>query len=126
MHSLLPDEALHIEPQLVVSDQRQRLLEHLDEELFARGQQQVQDVQDVSCVRLIGHVVKRQLGPVELDVTRLEEQSLVVWRCVMRTRRLVVNSELPNNHCGPLPRRLHAFASIDSPILEVKTPLERA
>jgi len=95
---------------------------HLGEEFFARGQKQVQNVQDVSCVRLVRHVVERQVCPVEFDITRLEEQSLVIKRCVMRTRRLIVNSEHLNSaQCRPLPRRLRALASIDSRIPEVKT-----
>jgi hypothetical protein len=37
VHRFLADEPLHVEPQLVVLDQRQRLLEHVDEELLASG-----------------------------------------------------------------------------------------
>jgi len=44
MHRLLADESLYIKPQLVVLDQRQGLLEYVDEELFTRRQQQVQDI----------------------------------------------------------------------------------
>src|ERR1700757_2979488 len=96
VHGLLTDESLHIQPQLIVMDQWQRLLEHLDEELLARGQQQVQDVEDVSGKRLVGHVMKRQLCPVERDIARLEHQALVVERCVVRTRCLVVDGEHPD------------------------------
>ena len=64
--------------QLVVLDQRQCLLEQVDEELFAGRQQQVQHVEHVRGERLAGHVVKRQLRPVERDVARLEDQSLVI------------------------------------------------
>jgi len=59
VHGLLADEALDVKPQLIVLDQRQRLLEHVDEELLAGGQQQVQDVEDVGGERLAGHVVER-------------------------------------------------------------------
>ena len=74
------DFILHVEPQLVVLDQRQGLLEHVDEELFAGRQQQVQHVEDVGGERLARHVMERQLRPVELDVARLEDQSFVIDR----------------------------------------------
>jgi len=60
---------------LVVLDQRQCLLEQVDEELFAGWQQQVQHVEHVRGERLAGHVVKRQLRPVERDVARLEKRN---------------------------------------------------
>jgi hypothetical protein len=63
---------------LVVLDQRQRFLEYLDDELLARWQQQVQDVAEMGGEGLVGHVVERQLRPVELDVTRLEDESFVI------------------------------------------------
>ena len=78
MHRLLADESLHVQPQLIVLDQRQRLLEHLDEELFARRQQQVQHVEDVGGHGFVGHIVKRQPGPIELDITRLQDEMLLV------------------------------------------------
>ena len=78
MHRLLADESLHIKPQLVVLDQRQSLLEHVDEELFTGRQQQVQHIEDMSGERLARHVMERQLRPVELDVARLEDQSFVI------------------------------------------------
>lgn len=70
VHRLLPDESLDVEPQLIVFDQRQGLLEHVDEELLARGQQQVQDVEDVGGERLAGHVMERQCRPIEVHVAR--------------------------------------------------------
>src|SRR6185312_2476447 len=97
MHRLLTDETLHVQPQLVVLDQRQRLLEYLDKKLLARGQQQMQNVEDMSCQRLVGHIVKRQVGPVELDIARLEDQALVIKGRVVRTDCLVVN----RNHVEP-------------------------
>ncbi len=103
MHGLLADEALDVEPQLVVLDQWQRLLEDLDEELLAGGQQQVQHVEDVRRERLTGHVVERQLRPVEVDIARLEHQSLVVQRGVVRTRCLVVDGQHHAPYLGVLP-----------------------
>jgi hypothetical protein len=47
--------------------------------------------------RLVGHVVKWQLCPVELDITRLEHQTLVVQRRVMWTRCPVIDGE----QCAP-------------------------
>ena len=106
MHRLLADESLHVQPQLIVLDQRQCLLEDLDEEFLARGQQQVQDVEDVGGHRLVGHVVKRQRSPVEADIASLEDKTFVVgWRLV-RTRCLIFDGE----HHGPLPRRLTDIA----------------
>src|SRR5271166_40293 len=97
MHRLLADEPLHIEPQLVVLDQRQSLLEHVDEELFAGRQQQVQDIENVGGERFTRHVVQRQLRPVEVDVARLENQSFVIGRIPptwqMRTDSVVVDRE---------------------------------
>ena len=102
MHRLLADESLHIKPQLVVLDQRQSLLEHVDEELFTGRQQQVQHVEDMSGERLARHVMERQLRPVELDVARLEDQSFVIAPLMMgpspatwqvRTDSLVVDRE---------------------------------
>ena len=78
VHRLLADETLHVEAQLIVFDQRKRLLEQVDEKLLAGRQQQMQHVEHVRGERLVGHVVKRQLRPVEGDVARLEDQSLVI------------------------------------------------
>ena len=97
MHGLLADEALHVQPQLIVLDQRQGVLERLDDELLTRRQQQVQDVAEVGGEGLVGHVVERQLRPVEFDVARLQDDPLVIERGVVWTRRLVVDRE----HRGP-------------------------
>ena len=80
MHGLLTDESLHVQPQLVILDQWQRVLERPDDELLARRQQQVQDVAEMGGERLVGHVVERQLRPIELDVTRLQNDPLVIER----------------------------------------------
>src|SRR6201999_1811437 len=102
MHRLLADESLHIEPQLVVFDQWQRLLEQVDEELLAGRQQQVQHVEHVGSERLTGHVVKRQVRPVERDVARFEDQSFVIaqrpgtWQ--VRTDTLLVDREHWQEH----------------------------
>ena len=117
---LLADESLHVEPQLVVLDQRQRLLEYLDEELLARGQQQVQHIEDVRGERLVGHVVERQLRPVEVDVARLEDESLVVERRVMRTRCLVIDGE----HREPFRRiSLYDTVSVSRHCIGSRSPL---
>lgn len=74
---LLADEAEHLLAQLLVGDQRQRLLEHLDEPALALGQQQVQHVDGVGGHRLVRDPVQRQLGPVEADVPGFEDEVLV-------------------------------------------------
>lgn len=78
MHRLLTDESLHVQPQLIVLDQRQRLLEDPDEELLAGRQQHMQNVENVGGHRLVGHIVKWQVCPVEFDISRLEDETFVV------------------------------------------------
>lgn len=99
VHSLLADESLHIAPQLIVFDQRQGVLERVDDELLTRRQQQMQHVAEVGGEGLVRHVVERQRRPVEVDVTRLQDDALVIERGVMRARCHVIDGE---HRCHPL------------------------
>ncbi len=102
MHRLLADEPLHIQPQLIILDQWQRLLEDLDEEFLAGGQQQVQHVEHMGGQRLVGNVMKRQVRPVELDIASLENETLVVGGTRfsrVRPHCAVIDGE----HKAPLP-----------------------
>ena len=42
------------------------------------GSSRCKDVAEMGGERLVGHVVERQPRPVEVDVTRLQDESLVI------------------------------------------------
>ena len=69
----LADEPLDVEAHLVILDQRQGVLEHLDEELLTSRKQQMQDIEHVGGQGLARHIVKRQLRPVEMHVASLQQ-----------------------------------------------------
>ncbi len=79
VHGLLADEAEDVLLEPLVADQRDGLLEHLDEPAFALRQRQVQHVDRVRRLRFAGDPVHRQRGPVELDVARVQDDLLVVF-----------------------------------------------
>lgn len=77
VHRFLPDEPDDVLAQGFVVDERERLLEGSDEPLLALGQKEVHDVHQVRSKWIAVHVVKWERSPIERDVSRMQQHSIV-------------------------------------------------
>jgi hypothetical protein len=102
VNGFLADEAEHLLAQPGILDQREGLVDQVDEPPLDLGKQQVQHIAGVRDQWLVGHPVRGQCGPVERDVSWLEHKVLRVQRPGVLLRPWPTMRDLPSGLSGAI------------------------